>query len=357
MVKTGMIVLCGMIGLLASAVHAEPTPATDRSSAQDPSPASPLQPPFNWVSTGPILSAKSDPANPARAMAAIKDPSIVRYNGRWHVYATTATKEGHWGMLYTSFADWKDAASAPQYYMDDNPNLRGYHCAPQVFYFRPQQKWYLIYQSQHPQFSTTDDISKPETWSKPQNFFPAQPQTVVQGWIDYWIICDDTHAYLFFTDDHGRFYRSRTTLANFPNGFDDPVIVMHSPKAFDLFEASCTYKIKGTGQYLTLIEALGQGGHRYFRGFLADRLDGQWRPLADTWDNPFAGITHVRFEEGAKPWTQSISHGELLRDGYDQTMTIDPANLVLIYQGLTPDTPRGLDYGRLPWQLGLLRRE
>ena len=38
-------------------------------------------------------------------------------------------------------------------------------------------------------------------------------------------------------------------------------------------------------------------------------------------------------------------------------MTIDPANLSLLYQGLPPDFDPKLSYGRLPYQLGLLRRE
>ena len=155
----------------------------------------------------------------------------------------------------------------------------------------------------------------------------------------------------------GSLVASRTSITDFPKGFDEPVVVMHAARAGDLFEASCVYRIKGTTQYLAFIEAMGQGGRRYFRGFTSDRLDGEWKPLADTWDNPFAGITHVTFEEGVKPWTQDISHGELLRDGYDQTMTIDPANLVFLYQGLGTDTAPRTPYGKLPYRLALLRRK
>ena len=35
------------------------------------------------------------------------------------------------------------------------------NCAPQVFYFRPQKKWYLIFQSQHPRFSTSHNSADP----------------------------------------------------------------------------------------------------------------------------------------------------------------------------------------------------
>ena len=96
------------------------------------------------------------------------------YNDMWHVYATTANAQGNWSIVYLSFKDWSEAANAKPYYIDQNPGLRGYHCAPQVFYFRPHKKWYLIYQSQHPQYSTTDDLSKPETWTRARELLRRQ---------------------------------------------------------------------------------------------------------------------------------------------------------------------------------------
>jgi len=48
-------------------------------------------------------------------------------------------------MIYLSFDDWSEAASAQPYYLDNNPALTGYHAAPQVFFFRPQNKWYLVF--------------------------------------------------------------------------------------------------------------------------------------------------------------------------------------------------------------------
>lgn len=310
--------------------------------------------PFNWVSTGPLVTAQADPK---RRVVSIKDPSIVRYDDRWHIYATYATEDGGWGMVYTNFADWKDAGSAKQYYLDAYPQFAGYHCAPQVFYFAPQKLWYLVYQSGQPTYSTTTDITKPETWTKPQDFFKGTPKSVVQGWLDYWVICDETHAYLFFTDDNGRFYRSRTALADFPKGFDEPVVVIQEKVARELFEGGSTYRIKGTNQYLTIIEAANERWDRYYKAYIADGLDGPWRPLAAKWADSFADVTRVRAADGSKHWTNHVSHGELLRDGYDQTMTIDPAHLALLYQGLRPDPAPGLTYVQLPWQLGLLRRD
>ncbi len=304
--------------------------------------------PLQWKSSGVLIPPVSDATH---TLISVKDPTVVYFGDKWHVYATTANDRGNWSIVYLSFKDWSEAASAKPYYMDANPNLRGYHCAPQVFYFQAHKKWYLIYQSQHPQFSTTDDISKPETWSKPQDFFAGKPAGTPRLWIDYWIICDDTHAYLFFTGDDGKFYRSRTKIEDFPKGMSNPEIALQESRDI-LFEASMTYRIKGTGTYLTLIEAMGPD--RYYRAFTSDRLDGKWTPLpgADTYRKPFAGINNVVFEQGVIPWTRDISHGELIRDGYDQTMTIDLKNLQLLYQGRDPAIKTG--YGQLPYRLGLL---
>jgi len=307
---------------------------------------------LQWVSTRPLASAVPDATHP---LVSIKDPSVVHFDDRWHVYATTADAARSWSMVYLTFTDWAQAAAARPYYLDENPNLRGYHCAPQVFYFRPQRRWYLVFQSQQPQYSTADDPSRPDTWSRPQDFFAGKPASVVGTWLDYWVICDEADAYLFFTDGTGRFYRSQTRLADFPRGFGEPRVVMQDPDFARLFEASNTYRLKGTNQYLTLVEAMGPEGRRYFRAFVADRLDGGWTPAHNTssWDRPFAGAANVAFEGGRTAWTSTISHGELLRDGYDETLTVDPCNLQFLFQGYDPS--RGsTDYSQLPWQLGLL---
>jgi len=109
-------------------------------------------------------------------------------------------------------------------------------------------------------------------------------------------------------------------------------------------------------QYLTIIEAAGPSWQRYYKSFIADSLDGKWRPLDATCENPFAGMNNVKFEKGVKPWTRDISHGELLREGYDEKMTVDPANLVLLFQGRDPASD-GKPYFELPYKLGLLRMD
>lgn len=344
------MILMAAVSLQALAADEPAAKPTELSSAVANAPKPPFTTPLKWKSTGVLVKPVSDEMH---KIVSVKDPTVVRFNDLWHIYATVySTSAKTWNMVYLNFKDWSDAPNAKLYFMDQNPNLRGYHCAPHLFYFRPHQKWYLVFQSQQPQYCTTDDISKPETWSAPENFFDKQPASMPRLPIDYHIICDDTHAYLFFTGDDGRFYRSRTKLEDFPKGMSDPEIAIQDRRD-NLFEASVTYKIKGTKTYLTVIEALSPA--RYYRAWIADRLDGQWMPVpeADTWAKPFAGINNVSFEDGVAPWTKDVSHGELIRDGYDETMTLDPENLQMLFQGRDPAI--NARYELLPYQLGLLK--
>jgi len=349
-----IVFACASLLGLAAALHAADAP--DSPSVAGPqavaAAASSALAPKGWVTTGPLVHPTADERHP---IVAVKDPSVVFHDNRWHIFATTAGSNG-WGMAHFSFSDWDQASEAQPFHLDNNPHFADYNCAPQVFYFRPHKKWYLIFQSQQPRFSTTDDITDVMSWSKPQDFFEGTPKSVVEGWIDYWIICDDTHAYLFFSDCNGRYYRSRTRIEDFPRGFDEPVIVMQEANAADLFEGSCVYRIKGTHQFLCLIECADKNWSRYYRAFTADRLDGEWKPLpgADSAASPFAGNPNVSAEPGATPWANGISHGELHREGSDETMTVDPKNLQLLYQGIPPGATAP-DYLLLPYRLGLLK--
>lgn len=306
-------------------------------------------PRFTWTSSAQLISPQA-----GAPYLAVKDPTIVRVNGTYHVFMTTAARTG-WHMAHTSFSDWSEAASAPVTTLEMSGIGPGYRAAPQVFYFEPQKLWYLVYQAGPPFYSTTANIEDPLSWSAPKPFFAETPEAITAAtgeaaWLDFWVICDDALCHLFNTDDNGHLFRSQTSLEQFPNGFTGTTAVLSGPRD-DIFEASMHYKIAGTGQYLTVLEAIGPQG-RYFRSWVSDRLDGEWRPLADTNLDPFAGAANVAFDGPA--WSEGVSHGELIRSGFDQTLTIDPcAPLQFLYQGLEGHPP-GTEYIELPYRLGLL---
>ncbi len=81
-------------------------------------------------------------------VVAIKDFSVVRSNNKWLIYATTASPSQGWGLVQFAFSDWPQAASAQQTYLDTSSAIgQGYRAAPQLFFFAPQNLWYLVYQT------------------------------------------------------------------------------------------------------------------------------------------------------------------------------------------------------------------
>ncbi len=142
-------------------------------------------------------------------------------------------------------------------------------------------------------------------------------------------------------------WRLWTNLEDFPRGFGHCELALEAK----IFEASHTYRLKGQDQYLTIIE---ENGRRYYKAYLADRLDGVWTPVADTAEKPFAGWTNIRPAQGVEPWTDNVSHGELIRDGYDQTLTVDPGNLRFVFQGMWDKDKSGQNYGQFQWRIGML---
>ena len=340
-----------LAALFVPLVACSPSPTSGGDSG---TPACELAPSLQWTGSPPIIAPASDAGHD---LVAVKDPTVVNFNGRWHVYASSVSRAGAYNMVYTSFADWSAASSAPLSYMDQTSGFNTYVAAPQLFYFRPQSRWYLVYQAGPPKYSTANDPGDPTAWTPPAPFFSAHPTTVAQnggGWLDFWVICDAATCYLFFSDNHGRWYRSKTSIDQFPNGFGEPVVALQDTNAGRIFEASNVYKMKGTNQYLAIIEAFDQTSNdrRYFRSWVADSLEGSWLPWQASGSFPFAGARNVSFEGTA--WTDDISHGEAIRAGYDETLTIEPCGLRYVFQGADPTANTGGDYNKIPWRLGLL---
>jgi hypothetical protein len=157
-------------------------------------------------------------------------------------------------MAYCSFTRWEDADKVPRTVLKVSDSR--YYGAPQVFYFAPHRKWYLIYQMGVPgakmmwvAYSTTTNIAAPNSWTQAQPILDGGAKDPrKEGGLDYWIICDDQRAYLFFTSLNGKLWRMWTKLEEFPMGFDHCEVALQGP----FFEASHTYRLKGSGKYLTM---------------------------------------------------------------------------------------------------------
>jgi len=311
-----------------------------------------LAAPFSWELSQPLITPETTRAvDPERA---VKDPSIVYDGGKWHVFMSSKCP-GHTATEYVGFDKWENADKSPRTILRISDSK--YYCAPEVFYFRPQKKWYLVYQMDVPgskkmwlAYSTTTEIADPTSWTKAQPMLDgSSTDPRKEGGIDYWIICDDQRAYFFYTNNRGKLWRMWTPIKDFPNGFDHPEVALEG----DIYEAGHIYRLKGTNQYLAIIEARGHGDHRYFKAYVADRLDGKWTGVADTEKNPFAGAANVTAAGGGKLWADNISHGELIRDSNDETLTVDPGKLRFLIQGvLQDDKPES--YQQILWRLGLL---
>ncbi len=298
--------------------------------------------PASWQAGAPLLSP-----GPAGAFdeTAVKDPSVVFFEDKWHVFYT-ARGRNEYTTGYVSAAKLQDLNEAPRHEL---MQIRGqdsrYACAPQVFFFDPQRLWYLIVQTRdanyQPVYCTTQTIDRPDSWSAPRVLLTKDDPA---KWIDFWIICDDDQACLFYTRNHRDVMLRTTSLDAFPIGWSDARTVFTG-----VHEAVHIYKAQNRMEYHVIYERNDQG-MRSFGLAKGDRLTGPWTSVTDA----YATGRQLRREPGIAPWTDMVSHGEMIRTGYDQTLEYDADNPAMLIQGRLNDTTDTL-YPDLRWSLGLIR--
>ena len=219
---TCLAVLVLLAGAASAALAAESAAesSTDAAAAAE-APKVPFTTPLKWKSSGVLVSPVSDATH---TIVSVKDPTVV------HLQRPVAHLRNRLldvrQNLDHGVPELQGLVGGPQGQADlhrRQSGLEGVSLRPKPVLFHARTRngtWSSSRSSRSIAPPTTSPSRRPGR--QPQNFFDRQPAGMPRLPIDYHMICDDTHAYLFFTGDDGRFYRSRTKIEDFPNGMSDP---------------------------------------------------------------------------------------------------------------------------------------
>lgn len=321
---------------------------------------------------------------------AVKDPSIVRHGGLYHLFYTgkyseeTAARFREAGRDtppmrvatgYVAAPSLEELAEAPRW---DLSALLGENVvAPQVFRFEPHGLWYLVghrvvpgTRELVPVYLTNEEIGAPGGWSEPRDLRRERPGGGF--WIDFWVICDEDSAHLFYTDHSGAVFRMECPLDAFPEGFaaaeEEVALEARGEDAFgrwSVFEASHVYRAREPGGYFMLVECAYwdeerqryfDAEHRFLVGFVADSLCGPWRRAEADADRHFAHASGLRHADGSPFRATQVSHPELIRADADQRLEVEGYDFQMIFQHYdAASLPPGTRYDDLPWEISLAR--
>jgi hypothetical protein len=118
-----------------------------------------------------------------------------------------------------------------------------------------------------------------------------------------------------------------------------------------LTEAVHIYKVRGKKEYHMFYETRPEGEKMRRYGLAtASNLLGPWTRVADD----YAIGDKLVFGNPADRWTDQVSHGEMMRTGYNQKLEYDPADGRFLIQGRRAKEQAG-EYRRVGWQLGIIK--
>lgn len=321
-----------------------------------------------WHDRGRLLAP--NPAIPFVARA-VKDPSIVNYDGAWHLFFTAIGVDGDRSLGYMRTPDLAAFARQRPHQVYYDPALQP--AAPFVFYHTDHELWYLIFQvvsprrrSYIPVYATNASLD-PATWSAPRALVPNITRAEKRR-IDFWIIADDMHVCLFYWDNVGGTWCLDCPRDRFPHEFERErrVFSVVEP-TWEIHEAGCIYWVTDQAMYLLLVESTSADAttgqrlypderqSRFYTALTARDLRGPWYLV----DNPFfARIEDIRTPEPHR-WMHNVSHGEVLRSNISETPSITSHNVRFLIQSQPePLVPAAsFRYGDLRWDLGLIEME
>jgi endo-1,4-beta-xylanase len=334
-----------------------------------------------WVVREPILTA-----GPKGMFddVAVKDPSMVFFNGKYHLFYTSKTVKDVsigikyiTGIGYVSASTITDLNNAKRY--DINAMVGDVIIAPQIFYFEPHKLWYLIAQTRvtdkrhlAPMYMTNPDIEDGEGWSKPTIILEKRLNG--QNWIDFWVICDEYNAYLFYTDQKGSLYNMQTPLKQFPMGFENAVEVKvyfdsgeNNIGEWKLYNACHIYYVKSTNKYFAVVEGAYphptnsfyyDARNRFQLAIQADSLNGAWSRVEISKNDFFCDPANIFYKNGERAKYTQISHVELIRSGYNQKMEIEDYHFRLMFQGFDgTKIPDSRNYNEVPWEISIIEND
>jgi len=314
---------------------------------------------------------------------AVKDPSIVYFDGNYHLFYTgKRVDKTADGVKYSITTGYVAAPTLEELNTAKRYNLSAIVdaniIAPQIFYFAPQKLWYIMAHrydrgnkpNLQPIYLTNPDINNVNGWSKPKDLATAKR---TEGfWIDFWVICDDQKAHLFSMDQTGAVLRMECPIKDFPHGYATAV---DSQALFErgqdkngkwvAFEAEHVYRVKDANKYFMILEGgyykdsrkyFADARKRFIMGYVADQLEGPWTRVEETANEFFGHGINLFNEDGSKSTFTQVSHPELIRSGYDQKLEIESFDIDMIFQSFDGSVwPVDYNYNELPWVLSVMK--